>query len=246
MPLTKQRLCARFTVLKPAGVLPETDSASQFRARAGRLRSVPQSGLYNAVPFPTHPDMNAPLEPSTAELLHAIRQGSEPARHALYQRFLPILSRWAHGRLPRGARDVADTDDLVQVSLMRTLKHLDAIESERAGSFLAYLRQILLNEVRTEMRKHRVRGEQVDVADVDLVDPALSPVEQLVGRERMRAYEAALAKLNQRQQELILMRLELGMSYPEIALETGSDADAVRMMVTRALKSLTEQLADSR
>ena len=181
----------------------------------------------------------------TDELLRRIRAGSNEAQQVLYQRCLPLLQRWAHGRLPRGARDVADTDDLVQVSLMRALKHLGELQSERSGSFLAYLRQILLNEVRAEMRKHRVRGEQIDVDTLELADEQDSAIEQLVGRDRMRAYESALASLNQRQQELIMMRLEFGMSFPEIALETGSDADAVRMMITRALKALTERIASS-
>jgi len=188
------------------------------------------------------PDSDLKAQP-TDELLRHIRAGSSAAQQVLYQRCLPLLQRWAHGRLPRGARDVADTDDLVQVSLMRALKHLGQVQSDSSGGFLAYLRQILLNEVRGEMRKHRVRGEQIDVTTLELADEQDSAIEQLVGRDRMRAYESALASLNQRQQELIMMRLEFGMSFPEIALETGSEPDAVRMMITRALKSLTDRIA---
>ncbi len=179
----------------------------------------------------------------THELLRRIRAGSDEAQQALYQRCLPLLQRWAHGRLPRGVRDVADTDDLVQVTLMRALKHLGEVQSDASGSFLAYLRQILLNEVRGEMRKRRVRGEQLDVSTLELADEQDSAIEQLVGRDRLRAYESALASLGQRQQELILMRLEFGMSFPEIALETGEAADTVRMAITRALKVLTERIA---
>jgi len=186
--------------------------------------------------------VTARTEP-TEELLRLIRAGDESAREGLYLRCLPLLTRWAHGRLPRGVRDVADTDDLVQVTLLRALKHLHEFETAGAGSFLAYLRQILLNEVRGEMRKRQVRGEQVPVEDVPLVDAQDSAIEQLVGRERLHAYESAVAELNKRQQELIVMRLEFGMSYPEIALETGDSPDSVRMALGRALKNLTERIA---
>ena len=67
-------------------------------------------------------------------------------------------------------------------------------------------------------------------------------IEQAVGYERLRAYEAALAELPKRQQELIVMRLEFGLSYSEIAAEVASTADAVRMMIARAIVQLAEQL----
>src|SRR5438445_13615394 len=59
----------------------------------------------------------------TEQLLRRIRGGEEAARQALYERCLPLLRRWAHGRLPHQARDIADTDDLVQITLIRALRH---------------------------------------------------------------------------------------------------------------------------
>lgn len=182
----------------------------------------------------------------TEELLRDIREGKRDAEHELCARCLPLLRRWAHGRLPHSARDVSDTDDLVQVTLMRALRHLEEFESSGSGSFLAYLRQILLNEVRVELRKHRRRGAMVDIDDVPLGDDRDSVVENLVGSERLLAYERALGALERHQQEAIVMRLEFGMSYQEMALETGSTPDAVRMMVARALKTMARQLASDR
>jgi RNA polymerase sigma factor (sigma-70 family) len=180
---------------------------------------------------------------STEHLLRRIRSGETAAKQALYERCLPLLRRWAHGRLPKYARDIADTDDLVQVTLLRALNNLHEFESESSGSFLAYLRQILLNEVRAELRKRRTRGNKVDVDGEALIDESTSVVEQLVGEERMRSYESALAALDREQQALIVMRLEFGMSYQEMALETASSPDGVRMRVTRALKTVANRLA---
>lgn len=179
----------------------------------------------------------------TEQLLRRIRGGEEAARQALYERCLPLLRRWAHGRLPHRARDIADTDDLVQITLIRALRHLEEFEANGSGSFLAYLRQILLNEVRAELRKRQHQGDKVDIETVPLIDESASVAERLIGRERWRHYERALAELDRHDQALIVLRLEFGLGYPEIALETGGTANAVRMRVTRALKVMTDRIA---
>ena len=122
---------------------------------------------------------------ATAELLRDIRKGNRDAEQRLYDRCLPLLQRWAHGRMPHSARDISDTDDLVQVTLMRALRHLDEFESNGSGSFLAYLRQILLNEVRAELRKHQRRGDRLDIDGIPIGDDGDSIVENLVGKARL-------------------------------------------------------------
>jgi RNA polymerase sigma factor (sigma-70 family) len=181
---------------------------------------------------------------STATLLLRIRAGDHNASARVMSRYLPILRSWAHGRLPHGRRDVADTDDLVQVTLMRVLKHLDEFRSSGSGSLLAYMRQILLNEVRGEMRKREVRGVQLPIDDDAWREDGDSVLAHLVGAERMQAYDAAMAALPRAQQELVLMRLEFGLDYAEIGLETGASANTVRMRISRALERMAAHIAE--
>jgi hypothetical protein len=47
--------------------------------------------------------------------------GTAAARERLFARYLPVLKRWAHHRLPRAARALRDTDDLVQDTLLNAL-----------------------------------------------------------------------------------------------------------------------------
>jgi RNA polymerase sigma factor (sigma-70 family) len=179
---------------------------------------------------------------ATVMLIERIRAGDQAAIEVLFSRYLPALRRWAHGRLPRTMRDVADTDDLVQVTLMRALNRLGEFEVRQAGSFLAYLRHVLLNEVRAQVRRHATLPLRQDVSE-DMPDQErISVLELLIGDEQMQAYQQALSTLPERQQEILVLRLEFGMSYPEIAAETGSKADAVRIMATRATALLAERL----
>ena len=208
---------------------------TRARARALCCRRVRQAG--KRVNDELEYSQTVP-EPTVA-LIRRIRGGDTIARDALLKRYLPTLRRWAHGRLPASARDLSDTDDLVQVTLIRALNHIEEFEARHTGSFLAYLRQILLNQIRDELRRQQRRpgGTELDTELPDLETPPL--VEQMLGHERVRAYERALSELPKRQQELIVMRMEFGMSYPEIAAEVDSTPDAVRVMVARAIVQLS-------
>ncbi len=179
---------------------------------------------------------------STATLLVRARAGDGAARDALFERFLPLLARWAHGRLPRAARGAMDTQDLVQTTLLRALARLDDFEPEREGAFLAYLRRILLNALRDELRRVARRPGQ-EPLEVEPPAAAASAVELAIGREALERYEAALERLDERPREAVLLRIEFGYGYREIAEAIGApSADAARMVVQRALVHLGEAL----
>lgn len=184
----------------------------------------------------------SPLE-TTALLLDRARAGDEAARNRLFARYLPVLSRWAHERLPRGARDLAETGDIVQTTLIRALRHVDRFESRGEGAFLGYLRQILLNAIRDEIRRTSRRGVREPV-DGALPDPGPSALEALLGRETLGRYEAGLARLSPAQREGVILKLELGFSNPEIADALGRSVDAARMLVARALVQLAEHMRE--
>ncbi|MCB1590672.1 MAG: sigma-70 family RNA polymerase sigma factor [Xanthomonadales bacterium] len=184
---------------------------------------------------------------STATLLARVRDGDALAREQLCAQYLPILNRWAHGRLPVRARDLAETSDLVQVTLLRALARLHEFEPQREGAFLAYLRTVLLNVVRDEVRRSMRRGEH-DSLDRDALAPDLvaddSELARVIGPELLVDYERALAELGPEWREAVILRLEFGFGYEEIAAAMlKPSADAARMLVTRAIRSLGERLA---
>ncbi len=182
-----------------------------------------------------------PLE-TTTDLLALVRAGDERALDRLIARVLPPLRAWAHRRLPQRARDLAETDDLVQVTIVRALRHLNRFESRGEGALLAYLRQILLNQVRDELRRTSRRAVGEDVGEA-LPAPAPSLVDPLVGRETLERYERALQRLGEEQRQAVLLKVELGYSNAEIAEVLGRpSADAARVFVARALAALAEKM----
>jgi RNA polymerase sigma factor (sigma-70 family) len=180
----------------------------------------------------------APIE-TTIELLALARQGDRSAIERLFSRHLRPLQRFARGRLPSWARGVTDTDDLVQDALLQTLKRLDTFESRHPGALQAYLRQAVMNRLRDELRRRARAPGSEEVANADL--SARSRVDEAVGAETMAAYNQALRRLNPEEREAVIGRVELGLSYGELALALEKPTpDAARKMTQRALVRLAQ------
>jgi len=200
------------------------------------------------------PGRFAPLPPdppsldldTTRVLLERARAGDSAALERLCARYLPALRRWATGRLPRWARDHLDTDDLVQEALLETLKRLDTFQPRHEGAFRAYLRQTLQNRIYDEIQRARRRPPGVEIP-LEGIDRAPWPREQAIGREALERYERALGRLDDEAREAVVLRVEMGCSYIEVAeaLEKPS-SDAARMTVRRALMRLVEAMGHER
>jgi RNA polymerase sigma factor (sigma-70 family) len=191
-------------------------------------------------------DDRGPADPdsldSTFALLERARAGDAAALDRLFARHVKPLQRWISGRLPRWARDMADTDDLVQDTLLQTFKRIERFEPRRVGALQAYLRQAVLNKVRDELRR---KGRRPDSTDLDGVDVAGedSPLEEAIGREAVENYERALQRLKPEEREAIIARVELGYSYDELAEALGKPSkDAARKAAERALLRLAEEM----
>jgi RNA polymerase sigma-70 factor (ECF subfamily) len=181
---------------------------------------------------------------TTTQLVREYRQGDHGSLDRLYRRYMPLLCRWASGRLPAYVRDLSETEDLVQVAFMRAFKQLDKFECERPGAFLAYLRSILMNLIRDEVRRNRSRP-QLSSLTQSFQDAAASVVEAAVGAETLAQYERAMLRLPEEKRFAVMMRVEFDLSYEDIARELDlASANATRMMISRALVELAGQMRE--
>ncbi len=186
-------------------------------------------------------DSAAPPLVSTATLMRRLHDGDDAARAALLERCVPLLRRWARGRMPDAVRGPADTDDLVQTTVMRTLDRLDHLEPGETGSLLSYMRQVLLNAIRDELRRNDRRPGHTPLGDgtgeiTEIAGPLRDPTV-------VAAYERALAELSPALRDAVVLRVEFGMTFPEIAAELElASANTARMRVSRALAELAERM----
>ena len=180
---------------------------------------------------------------STAALLERARAGDSDAANRLFARHVRPLQRWASGRLPRWARDVTDTDDLVQETLLQTFKRIGQFEPRGVGALHAYLRQAILNRIREELRREGSPAGGTGLSGLD-VENHLSPLDHAIGTEAVERYETgAGAAQARRNRKRITGRVELGYTYEELARALGKPtADAARKAAQRALARLVEEM----
>jgi RNA polymerase sigma-70 factor, ECF subfamily len=179
---------------------------------------------------------------SSFELLVRAQDGDEVARNELCARYLPRLRRWAHGRLPVWAREHLDTEDIVQDTLLNSVRQLDGFTPNHERAFCAYVCQALRNRLRDALRRAARRPACAAIPDDEPAsDP--SPLELAVGRQTLGNYESALLRLRESERELIVARVELGLDYREIAELLGRPSvGAVRVAISRALLRLATEM----
>lgn len=216
-------------IISPVLTLPVTADMSDLRKPAP-----PRSG-HDAL-------ASGSAEASFALLLRA-KEGDEQAREALFTRYLPRVRRWAHGRLPAHSRSLLNTDDLAQEVLCRAIVSLERFEPRHEGAFQGFLRQVMMNCVRDQVRGARRKPTDELVEEEHFAtDP--SPMELAIGQEALERYEASLQRLKPQERELIVARCELDFSNEEIAaLFDKPTPSAARVAVARALARLAQEMA---
>ena len=192
------------------------------------------------------PGETASKSSSESRLLERVRRGSRGAAEALFARYGSWLRRWTRGRLPQRARSSLDTSDLVQEALRYMFTRLDWFESKRASSLRAYLRRVIENRIRDELRRAtRRRLAIAPEQPVRMSDAGAPQLRRLVDDEAWRRYVDGLQRLSSRDRRLIAGRVEFGYNYRQLALvERMPSPDAARMALRRALIRLGDVMAD--
>jgi RNA polymerase sigma-70 factor (ECF subfamily) len=126
---------------------------------------------------------------------------------------------------------------------VQVVRRIDTFEARHDGAFQVYLRQALLNRIRDEIRRAQ-RHPAADPLDTGKSAETPSPLEEAIGAEALQRYESALQCLKVDDRDVIILRVELGLSHAEIADAIGKPSvAAAHMAVSRALVRLAKQMA---
>ena len=164
-------------------------------------------------------------------------QGDTSSRFAAIERviatLLPFFHRWTHGRLPTYARRRMDTGDIVQEAIVGVLRNLGEIDTADPQALAKYLAIAIRNRIADEVR--RASHGEVANRSSEPADGRASPLEEAIDSENRRHYRRALLALGEDDQALLVGRIELGLSFEELALVTRRhSADAARVATRRA------------
>jgi RNA polymerase sigma-70 factor (ECF subfamily) len=153
------------------------------------------------------------------------------------------------GRIHRFLRDLlgdaALAADATQETFVRAYRKLgDLDESARVVPWLFGIAR----NVSLELRKARYRAGRHFVALAgplpDGVAAGASPESDYLGREALRVVGAALSQLSEERRAMLLLRLDHGLSYDDIALTMNTTLARVKIEIWRARETLRKTMAD--
>ncbi len=160
----------------------------------------------------------------------------------LYEKHAPRVHRFLRDLLG----DAALATDATQETFVRAYAHIEIVrEPERAVPWLFGVAR----NVSLELRKARARRGRVftdDTADDAQYVPCArgqTPEGELLGREALSVVDAALAKLSEDRRAMLLMALDHGLEYADIAALMGFSLAKVKVEIFRGREILRETLA---
>lgn len=138
--------------------------------------------------------------------------------------------------LMRRGRTEADADDLVQEAWLRLTRYERDHAVEQPEAFLM---RAALNLSIDAHRHRQVRGDDVALDDVVLIDAMPSAETVLLARERLARLSQGIARLNDKTRSIFLALRVDGLSYQDIARQHRISVSAVEKHVAKATLQIT-------
>lgn len=173
-----------------------------------------------------HPPDPASDIPDDDEVIARVRENSDYFS-VLYERYFQRV----YGYCLKRTSNVQIAEDLCSDIFIKVLSKLDTYTG---GNFAAWLFRIAHNTVVDHYRKNRkvVAIDQLQLrSDTQMSNTVANQL----------AVEELLSELNEDERELITLRLQAGLSAPEIAEIVGKSANSVRVQIYRLLKRLRDR-----
>lgn len=199
------------------------------------------------------------IHPSTstaAELIADARKGVSPRLGQLlelYRRYLRLL---ATARLDRKLRARVCPSDLVQETMLEAIRDFAQFRGQTEAEFLAWLRRILINNMRRLVEKH-VLAEKRDVRreiSLERLGGAVerssarlgsildnrdcTPSELIQRRESVVLVTDCLARLRPQYREVLILRNFRDLPFERVAEKMDRSSGAVRLLWLRAIREL--------
>lgn len=146
-----------------------------------------------------------------------------------------VFSR-VRAALMRRGRTEQDADDMVHEAWIRLARYEQEQTVEQPEAFLM---RTAINLSIDAYRARAIRGEEVMLEDVVLVDTAPAVEDTLFARERVARLNVCLGRLTEKTRTVFLAHRLDGLSYQEIAQLYGLSTSTVEKHIAKAMLQLT-------
>lgn len=148
--------------------------------------------------------------------------------------------REIYGLACRMVSDQEEAKDLAQQTFLQAFIHLRSFRQE--AQFRTWIFRIAINQCYNFLKSRKKYGDPVDFDEVVLVGEDDTPEEELISQDERRRVYAALKKLPPKQQAVLTLKVDQGLSYQEISEVLGGTPGAARVNYCQALKTLKNYL----
>lgn len=181
-------------------------------------------------------------EAELSELVDEALVGDPRAVGQLLARIQPLVLRYCRARVGSRERTLVSAEDIAQEVCLAVVAALGRYSYE-PGSFLAFVYGIAAHKVADARRRAvRSRAEVVpELPDAPTLEDG--PEQRAMTGEMIGHVTELLQRLPERQREILVLRVAVGLSAEETAAAVGSTAGAVRVAQHRALARMREMFA---
>lgn len=163
--------------------------------------------------------------------------GDAVATRLLLESVRPIVVRYCRARVGRTERTFGSADDVAQDICLAVLTALPTFR-DQGRPFLAFVFGIAAHKVADAHRSSAKNRAEPRSELPDVQETAAGPEERAVLGDLSTRMGGLLRTLPDRQREILVLRVVLGMSAEEAAAAIGSTAGAIRVAQHRALTQL--------
>jgi RNA polymerase sigma factor (sigma-70 family) len=175
--------------------------------------------------------------PPERDLLDRARRGEPEAFRVIFDRHAPSVRRFLGDLL----RDDAAADEATQETFVRAHARMRTLrEDERLGGWLLGIARMVSMEQLRRWRRDPIAMPEDEPREPDR---APSPEAALLSGEADRLLDGALQVLSSDRRAVLLMRIDHGLPYEQIAETMGWNLQKVKNEIHRARLQLRERLS---
>jgi RNA polymerase sigma-70 factor (ECF subfamily) len=180
--------------------------------------------------------------------LEQARHGDAQALGALLDSFRPYVRCLVRALGGERLQPRLDESDLIQDALLEAHRDFNQFRGGTVAELTAWLRQIVLRTAGHTLRNHLATGkrdrsrEEPSDRLATCADPGPSPSSHAIRHEQAVRMAQVMARLPEDMQQVLLGRHMDGLPYADLAQRLGRSEVAVRVLYTRALRRLREEM----
>ncbi|SHR49119.1 RNA polymerase sigma-D factor [Mycobacteroides abscessus subsp. abscessus] len=175
------------------------------------------------------------------DVVAAAVRGDRDALSEVLSAIRPVVVRYCRARVGTAERSGLSADDVAQEVCLAVIAALPRYQ-DQGRPFLAFVYGIAAHKVADAHRA--MARDKSDPAEnlPEQVDRHAGPEQEALNSESSRRMQALLEVLPEKQREILILRVVVGLSAEETADAVGSSAGAVRVAQHRALQKLKAEM----